>query len=223
MTGDHNDSDSLDEELENRLDELFGNDDAPTFESPRAKSTGGPLDELKSSVLSIDWEITDAGLQSFASKIDSARETFSEDKLVLMFLQILGALGAYIKTNRGNAHPRTFKILTSVFHGLEKVVTETGMSEADKKKTLQIELKRYNELRGLIQKNKVKTKQKAIAATDPEAEKEQSFPSQSDQDTESGSVAADQVLTLQALKAVIEDLKGFVHKEIEALRKDLVH
>ena len=138
MTADQSESNALEADLENRLDELFGDDNAEMFEDEAVVTSDERLAELKSSVLSIDWEITDEGLQQFTSQISSARDAFKEDKMVLMFLQILGSLGEYIKSNRGKAHPKTFKILTAVFAGLETVVNQPDMPEIEKKKTLQV-------------------------------------------------------------------------------------
>lgn len=224
MTGDQNESNPLDEELEDRLDELFGNENAQAQQVKAVGPAEGPLDDLKSSVLSIDWEITDKGLQNFASKIESARKSFTGDKIVTMFLQILGSLGEYIKTNRGNAHPKTFKILTSVFSGLEKVVTGTDLTEIEKKKVLQVELKRYNELRGLIQKHKSKTKSKeaSVKPAPSDAQREETSPPPQPQGPVDREPATADEFTLSSLMAAIEDLKGFVQTEIEALRKDLM-
>ena len=66
-----------------------------------------PLAELKNLVLSIDWEITDDALADFISQVNNLKVTYKNEKIVLMFLQLLGSLGVYIKTNRGNAHPKT--------------------------------------------------------------------------------------------------------------------
>ena len=224
MTGDQNESNQLDAELEDRLDELFGNENAKAHENQTVVTSDGPLDELKSSVLSIDWEITDEGLQHFAQKINAARETYSDDKIVTIFLQILGSLGDYIKSNRGNAHPKTFKILTSVFAGLEQVVNGTEMSEIEKKKILQVELKRYNELRGLIQQNKAKaqTKEAATATAPSDKASPESFPAPHSQGIKTQEPSTDDTISLQTLMTAIEDLKGFVQAELEALRKDLV-
>ena len=224
MTADRNESNALEADLENRLDELFGDDSAQMIEAEAVSHSDERLADLKSSVLSIDWEITDEGLQQFASQISSTRNSFKDNKIVLMFLQILGSLGDYIKSNRGKAHPKTFKILTSVFSGLETVVTQSDMSEIDKKKTLQVELKRYNELRGLIQKNKARPSgAKATVKVEPAetapVQKAQPTPEQAP--VSQTPEIADPV-TLENVLTAIEDLKVFVRTEIEALRKEIL-
>jgi len=213
----------MDAELESRLEELFGREDAPP--SPQEARAGGkglpgPLDDLKSAVLSIDWEITDEGLAQFISQVKKVEASSRDDNIAMMFLQLLGALGDYIRSNRGRAHPKTFKILTSVFSGLEKVVSRPELSELEKKTILRLELKKYNDLRTLIQKKKTRPQPEvstgvsnastgAIGAT-----------------PQSRAAAAtarppEEPLTAKALARAVEELKAFVHNEIEALRSEL--
>ena len=113
-----------------------------------------PLAELKHLVLSIDWEITEETLAGFLTQIDSLKTTYQNEKIILMFLQLLGFLGVYIKTNRGNAHPKTFKILNSVFACLEEVVLSEDMTEPEKKKLLHTEMNKYKQLRNQVSKKK---------------------------------------------------------------------
>ena len=113
-----------------------------------------PLAELKNLVLSIDWEITEEALAGFLSQIDDLKVTYKNQKVILTFLQLLGSLGVYIKTNRGNAHPKTFKILSSVFSSLEAVVLSDDMTESEKKKLLETEMNKYRQLRNQVSKKK---------------------------------------------------------------------
>ena len=94
-----NDEDSLSEELESRLDDLFGEDDKYS-EGPVTEDSAQdyPLSELKNLVLSIDWEITDEVLQKFIGQIRDLKTTYKDDKINLTFLQILGSLGEQFLT-----------------------------------------------------------------------------------------------------------------------------
>ena len=192
-----------------------------------------PLAELKNLVLSIDWEITDDALADFISQVNNLKVTYKNEKIVLMFLQLLGSLGVYIKTNRGNAHPKTFKILNSVFSRLEEVVRSEDMTEAQKKKILQTEMNRYKQLRHQVSKKKaakvgrknvvsapkewaprIKATQKKEAArldnksSEKAAEKSQSPPSKTPR-------------SYADLAEAVEDLKKFFHSELNALKQEL--
>ena len=151
--------DTLSSELESRLDDLFGENDASLPDDQNgALKEHYPLAELKNLILSIDWEITDEVLDNFLQQIKDLRLTYEHDKIVTAFLQILNSLGNYIKINRAKAHPRTFKILNSVFSSLDRVVLSQDMPDLTKKKILRVEMNRYQELRDQIAKSKAAAK-----------------------------------------------------------------
>ena len=183
-------------------------------------------------VLSIDWEITDEVLSGFLSQINDLKNVYKNEKIILMFLQLLGSLGEYIKTNRGNAHPKTFKILNSVFSRLEDVVKTEDMPEAEKKKLLRAEMNRYKQLRKQvaqkkatkanrgqakpIQKDKLhlrlpKKKKSVMHTSKVTTEAEQENPS-------SDSITAN---SYETLAEAIEELKEFIHAEISVLRHEI--
>ena len=152
---DSKDIDTLSSELENRLDALFGENDIQLPNVPEKKRNEYyPLAELKNLILSIDWEITDEVLDNLLLQLKDLQLTYKHDKIVTTFLQILNSLGNYIRTHRAKAHPKTFKILNSVFVSLDKVVLSKEMTAPAKKKILRAEMNRYKELRAQIAKSK---------------------------------------------------------------------
>jgi hypothetical protein len=223
-------------ELESRLNDLFGEDEKFAEESKSEdRASDYPLAELKNLVLSIDWEITDDILASFLNQINQLKKTYQQDKIVGIFLQILGSLGQYIKTNRGNAHPKTFKILNSVFSSLEEIVVDSDMAEAQKSKILRLEMKRYKELRQQISQKRVTRAQspasrgvkKKVAAAKQRPQRESAVVSKRDPkpSTVTAAEAADDNRRkdragLQLAEAV-EEIKQFVRAEFKQLRKDI--
>ena len=164
---DSKDVDTLSAELENRLDDLFGDNNlAPAEAEDNDAAAHYPLAELKNLILSIDWEITDEVLAKFLQQIKDLKLTYKHDKIVLTFLQILNSLGDYIKTNRAKSHPKTFKILNSVFSSLDKVVLTRDMPDAAKKKILRVEMNRYKKLRTQISQSKTEAQPKPKARPD---------------------------------------------------------
>ena len=231
-----NDEDTLSEELESRLDDLFGEDDKFSEGPVTDESTQDyPLSELKNLVLSIDWEITDEVLQKFIGQIKDLKTTYKDDKINLTFLQILGSLGEYIKTNRGKAHPKTFKILNSVFSQFDEVVLNEDMQEIEKKKILRAEMNKYKVLREQISQDKASKKKKKpakaaapakpkkkaassqleVAAT-PMPEKTTGEPAQAVQ-----SPAADDDAFAEQIAHAVEDIKRFIQAELKMLREEL--
>jgi hypothetical protein len=168
---DPKDFDTMNSELEDRLDDLFGENDIqlPDASDEKLKEYY-PLAELKNLILSIDWEITDEVLDSLIQQLKDLQLTYEHDKIVSMFLQILHSLGNYIRAHRAKAHPKTFKILNSVFSSLDKVVLSKDMTEPAKKKILRAEMNRYKELRTQIAKSKAaaaKRQAQPVATQEP--------------------------------------------------------
>ncbi len=231
-----NDEDSLSSELESRLDDLFGEDDKFT-EGPVADEPPDdyPLAELKNLVLSIDWEITDEVLINFLSQIKELKTTYKDDKIILTFLQILGSLGEYIKTNRGKAHPKTFKILDSVFSQFDDVILSKDMQESEKKRILRTEMAKYKELRTQISREKADKTPKKAAKPEQKIKpkvKEQLLSAEATPapTTEKPAIVPEEELTGPGVSGVsyseeiakaVEEIKEFIHTEFKSLRETL--
>ena len=232
-----NDEDILSAELESRLDDLFREDEKLSDGPLKDRlAEDYPLGELKNLVLSIDWEITDEVLSNFLKQIGELKKTYNSEKINLTFLQILGALGGYIKTNRGKAHPKTFKILNSVFSRFDDVVSGKEMQESEKKSILRDEMNKYKELREQILRDKtrkigkegVKSAQKII----PQLQEEQLAREISATQKNDTSVkvpakevrvatGSDVTFSEEIVKAV-EEIKKYIHAELKALREELM-
>ena len=148
--------DSLCAEVEGRLDDLFEEDDKTSvFKKPEVYPDNYPLIELKSLVLSLDWEITDEVITDFMMHTENLIEFYKNDKVILIFLHILRALGKYIDANRSRAHPDCFKILNSVFFALDDVILAKDMPQSGKEKLLKVEIDKYKRLRQLVSNRKL--------------------------------------------------------------------
>jgi hypothetical protein len=214
-------------------EEIFELEDAVANETDAERTSDDyPLAELKNMVLSIDWEITDEVLSGFLSQIDSLKNVYKNEKIILMFLQLLGSLGEYIRTNRGKAHPKTFKILNSVFSRLEDVVLTEDMAELEKKKLLKAEMNKYKQLRKQVAQKKAtdvsRRQAKPIQKDKPHLrtpkKKESAAPSDKvstaaeEESPFSDSIAAK---SYDTLAEAVEELKQFIHAELSALRQEL--
>ncbi|MGE5256284.1 MAG: hypothetical protein ACM3KE_06405 [Hyphomicrobiales bacterium] len=214
--------DKLSSELENRLDELFReNGPAPTATTaekaqqrverpgPAApvtrKAKESPLAELKKIVLSIDWEITPEALDSFLDQVRLLNEAYQRDKVISVFLQILGSLGHYIKSSRSQVHPSTFNVLNSVFTRLDEVVSTPKMPEAARRKLLQAEMNAYQDLRA-----KIMRRQAAAPAVKP---------ARPESAAEEAEAPASRVVTPEMLALAVAELKELIRTEIDSLRR----
>lgn len=196
---DKNDATIIDE-VEKRLEDLFGESEdspgietdrtdigqTPIFEEDRGDVEDSPLKELKSTVLSIDWEITDEIMIRFLEQVDELKIAYKDDKIIQMLLQLLVSVGKYIKVKKASADPDVVKLLNSAYAALEKVILTEGITGEERKKLLLSEVNKFKKLKerlsakAAVGKKEVSPpdrKERAkedMAATVPKAEEDKS-------------------------------------------------
>ncbi len=212
----------VDSELANRLDTLFDDDDVePASQSGEA---GDPLDELKSLVMSIEWEITDDLMGRFISQVESLKKRYKDDRILVMFLQLLGSLGLYVKSNKGNAHPTAFSLLNSVYASFANAALPGKISSSEKKKLLYVELNRYKELKEQIGLSRDTNKEMPLGKESLEADDDQAS-SDSARDGGRDDMQSDPPpagVTRQQFEEAIESLKRLIQDEFQKMREVLV-
>ncbi|MEJ2057564.1 MAG: hypothetical protein P8X39_06975 [Desulfofustis sp.] len=99
------------------------------------------LYNLKAYILSIDWEITDRELAEISKEVARLQRQWSDSKPHSLLLQGIDAVGGYIKLMKSASHGDAFKLLSSFYLALEKIVAgslsasqvkEIILAEADK-------------------------------------------------------------------------------------------
>ncbi len=137
----------------NRLDDFFEKDKAS--ENPgEDKDYIDPVDiensiikDLKSVILSLEWEITDQVMQKLGEEITNLEGQCKNDKIVVAFLQLLGSLGKYIRKKRADAHPDSIRLLHSVYENLEIALLSKKLTDTEKKKLLVSQVEQYKKLK----------------------------------------------------------------------------
>lgn len=109
----------------------------------------GSLLNLKAIVLGIDWEITDQDLNDLREEVIRLEEHYSDNRPVLILLQGIGTLGAYIKVKKSNAHADAFKVLHLFYDTLEKI-TSSPMGLEEVKGHLFPAVERFNAFKALL-------------------------------------------------------------------------
>jgi len=197
--------DPLSTALDRRLNELF-REDEPAPSTPSAeKPKSSPLAELKKIVLSIDWEITPEALDSFSDQVRLLKGVYQGDKVIAVFLQVLGSLGQYIKSSRSKVHPSTFNVLNSVFARLDEIVSTPKMPPATRRKLLQAEMDAYQGLRA-----KITQRRTAEPAAKPTVAIDTAVRTQA---------PASGPVTPEMLARAVAELKEFIRTEMNALRQ----
>lgn len=194
------------DEVESRLEDLFGESgESAVFVEEDGANEDSPLRGLKTTLLSIDWEISDEVMTALIKEVGRLEGTYKDDKTLLLFLRLLGSVGKYIKTNKANAHPDAIKLLNSVYNSMEKVVLSEGITEAQKKQTLVTQVKEFKKLKEEIALGK------ADAAEEKEVKPvEERMPPE-----------ASRMPPHEAFVYALEEIKQVINAEFRALRAEL--
>lgn len=235
-------ADSADEspggEVEQRLDRFFGDESSPD-PPPRkparetTKMESSPISELKSVILSLEWEITDQVMGKLGEEIRKLEETYRSDKIIVAFLQLLGSLGKYIRKKRAEAHPESIRLLNSVYENLEMILGSDQIGEAEKKKMLVTQVNQYKELQKEIKSPSGARRLSPEETPEPREEIETELPSESPVSAPeedggammdlSGPAAADTDAAHrhQEMISAIRSLQKTIQEEVRALRQDI--
>ena len=106
-----------------------------------------PISRLKGLILSIDWEITDEILMQFNEELIDLRDIWAGEKINLVYVQALEKISKYIYQKKANSHPSAIKLLLTLYHNLEKIVSSYDLTEEQKKEILLEDVKRFESLK----------------------------------------------------------------------------
>ena len=213
----------VDSDLADRLDTLFDETDSDGSSARNKGQSNDPLDELKSLVMSIEWEITDEVMERFLSQIDFLKTRFEEDRILVMFLQLLGSLGLYIKTNKGKAHPNAFKLLNSVYSGFEDATAPGKLSPSEKKKLLYVELNKYKELKEQIELTRSPENEppRIPETVEGRGHRQKTAAKETRQMANVGESTHSGLLSQAHFDQVVDALKTLMMKELSGIREDI--
>lgn len=192
-----------------------------------------PLTELKSIVLSLDWEITDEIMSQFVKEIDKLKDTYRDDEILVSFLGLLDSVGKYIKTHKAKAHPNAGKLLNSAYMSLEKVIVSKDITEPERDRILASQLKSFKRLMEQVALRKAGSDgkkglkppdQARVAAQEPKEDqaiqqKEERSPEEAKErqlEPHEGRVSPD-----ESLRLAVDELKQLIQEEFKALREEL--
>jgi hypothetical protein len=133
-------------------------------------------------------------------------------------------LGKYIKTNKGNAHPTSIKLLNSMFYSLEKVIYDSAMPISKRKNILKTEIKQFKILKEQIvsQKGRYEIPEKSEKKIAPAEQEEAILLDQEVIEPSEPSIPVDENTRISAeIAAAVEQIKSVIQSEFNALRADL--
>jgi hypothetical protein len=190
-------------DLENRLDDFFSDalpaQNQPPADDPSETPSDLPLKDLKSSILAIDWEITDDALEAFINQINELADQYADDKVVHTFLKLLKSLGKYIRAHKSKAHPDTIKRIMTVYDSLEQTLINDELSRDQKEKLLRDEIRQFKQFKAKIIQSK--SPRRSVGGHDP--------------------VRSQETPGIDAVLRAIDQLKTEMSAELAAIRKAL--
>jgi len=149
----------VDRYSENQYDDLtLGGDDDSYFSDSDDlfalnPAKDSPVSRLKSIVLSIDWEITDEVLVMFNEELLALRDVWAGEKINLVYVQALEKVSKYIYACKADAHPSAIKLLLTLYHNLEEIVSSENMTNEQKMAILREDVKAFEHLKVQVKRN----------------------------------------------------------------------
>jgi hypothetical protein len=218
------DKDDFRSQVEDRLDHLF-QEDSPGTTEQHVGLGEHPLKGLKAVLLSIEWEITDSTMDTLLSEIKNVEYVYSDDKIILTFLQLIGAIGRYVKTNKARAHPDATRVINSVYEALEKAALTDGLSRAEKEKMLLDEVAKFKKLKEQVMLRKVEKKEPLISdVTAPPTPLPTPSPTPAPEEKEirvEPQVPFAPMSPHEAFAYALEEIKEVIRAEFKALRAEI--
>ena len=180
------------------------------------------LKELKSVILSLEWEISDSLMDRLTEEVQNLEKRYKGDKIVVAFLQLLGSLCKYIQKKKAEAHPDSISLLNSVYENLEQVMLSEKLTDGAKKKMLVGEVNKYKQLKEQIKDFGKGRKGPSRPATRPEeAPKEPDEAAAEAHPAEESSSEVHGPVTNAEILAALDKIHRTLQSELRALREEL--
>ncbi|MBP7340940.1 MAG: hypothetical protein PHG54_02735 [Smithellaceae bacterium] len=136
----------------------------PVKDQPSAPSSilHSPLKDMKSIMLSIEWEINDAILEQLEEEVNKLYLLYTGNRVLQGFLRLLRFLGRYIRVKGVQTNQESINLLLSVYDNLENVMVSEAMTEAQKQGILLDNIKKY---RNWVEKTDLSEPEEAAPAS----------------------------------------------------------
>ncbi|MCI5161323.1 MAG: hypothetical protein D3917_04705, partial [Candidatus Electrothrix sp. AX5] len=112
-----------------------------------------PLTSMEATILGLEWEVTQEGLEKFHSEATELRGHLAGNRDAQILVQGLQALGSYIREEKSNAHPDSFTILHAFYDALKLLIQDTNLTAEQRKQVLIEQIGSLNSLKAIIAKS----------------------------------------------------------------------
>ncbi|MBF0241787.1 MAG: hypothetical protein HQK64_04825 [Desulfamplus sp.] len=127
----------------------------------------GLIAEIKSVILSLEWEITDELIHKLDGEVQKLQSHWQNSKIHLSFLQMFKSIGSYLISKGASSHPDSILLLNSLYKNFEQIALNPNISMAEKKDILMGDMKRFNEFKQLVASSSTKPASFAPVAPTP--------------------------------------------------------
>lgn len=112
-------------------------------EDVSASATQASIEEIKSIVLSLEWEINDRILEQLEDEINKLYLLQTDNRIIQGLLRILRFVGRYLRVRGVDSHQDSVNLLLSVFDHLENMMVSKWMTESEKSQCLIESIQQY--------------------------------------------------------------------------------
>ncbi|MBF0573625.1 MAG: hypothetical protein HQK69_07685 [Desulfamplus sp.] len=123
------------------------------------------ISDLKSIILSLDWEITDELIHRLEKEVNRLQSHWQNSKIHLSFLQMFKSIGSYVMSKGSNTHPDSISLLHSLYKNFELIVLNKALTVAEQKEILLKEMKKFNDLKLIISSSKTSRPRSDLSAS----------------------------------------------------------
>jgi hypothetical protein len=214
---DVSDSDPLLGELDKRLDDLFGKDQAES--RPAEGVPVSPLEKLRGLMRTINEEISEESISALKTEVKHLQSSYAGDTQVLALLKIMSLLVGYMKLNKPDAHQEATTLLNSAFQCMESVVEDSSISTHEKIALISKEIENFNKFKAKSSTGEELSRKKAVSRIG-ETGAGDSEPA-SGAAPSSGAVPAGEISTaLDNLRSYLGEELGALKSRVDGLKKD---
>jgi hypothetical protein len=207
--------------VEKRLDEIFADDlkkhnpQISTFKHFEKPS----LANLKSTIMSLEWEVTNNNLNDLIQEIRRLQKAYDKEDQLQKLFQLLFYLGRHIKIHKSVTHPYIFKLLFRFYNSSAKIASGK-YSNHKIAKIVNNEIKYYLSLKSYLKRENKNIFQRSLKKANT---LEKSLLSSIDSiDKQKPNLSEDNIKTsYKNLDYDLRELKKFIYLEIKKLRSDL--
>jgi hypothetical protein len=207
--------------VEERLDEIFADDlkghnsqitKFQHFETPS-------LANLKSIIMSLEWEVTDDHLIDLMQEIKRLQKAYNKNHQLQKLLRLLFHLGRYIRIHKSHTHPYIFKMLFRVYNGSAKIASG-NYSNHGNAKIVNDEIKHYFSLKAYLKRENINISRPSLKKVNT-LEKNRLSPIDSFSKESIYQTKDLDKIHSRNLNNDLKELKKFIYLEIKKLREDL--